>query len=176
MEDFFEDDGRDYYTAVGVDGDYVSDGSVNDSSDDEEVDDQDNVVKSSEPSNLVYGSNRKTDPIMTQYEYARAISTLAKLYELNFTLHPVLAKEARKRKLIDALDIAELHMNMKELPYPIDIIRPMPDGTNEVWMPREMKAPPDLPTLFIQELREEIQKADVQNVARLVDNILGVSQ
>ncbi|GIW70166.1 MAG: hypothetical protein KatS3mg101_0913 [Patescibacteria group bacterium] len=81
---------------------------------------------------------------MTKYEYARLLGTLAKLYEKDFPVHPKLMEEAKKRKIYDPLDLATLHLSMKELPCPILLVRRRPDGSVLKLSPREMILPDEL--------------------------------
>lgn len=148
--DYDEDDG-DFYDHEGVYNDSIFDENEDSESEDEsgsesEEMDVENVNLSNTASNIyIRGDSRKTDNIMTKFEYPRVVSTIAKLYAANFVLHPILEKEVKKRGLIDPLDVATLHVDMlDQIPCPIYIGRPMPDGTIEVWDPKEMILPKNL--------------------------------
>ena len=134
----------DYYTENGVYGDDVYDeNGTDEDSENEDVIEEKNLVSTSN-SMRITGDNRKTTNTMNKYELSRLISTLAKLYEKNFIVHPKLKIEARSRSIFDSLDLAELHMYMKEIPYPIQLKRRMPDGTEEIWRVRDMILPHEL--------------------------------
>jgi len=89
---------------------------------------------------------RMTDRIMTKFEYARLVSALATLYSAGLEVHPKVEAVARSRGVYDLLDLAEIHISFKDVPCPVNIERPMPNGTFEVWRREEMILPSELVT------------------------------
>lgn len=138
---------------IGYDSDEIN------SEDEEDEEEEEEKDTSLGDSNVVYnmGKDRVQDPIMTKYEYARCISSLAGMYSLNFPLHPKLKVQQEKKNIYDPLDLAELHILDQTLPFPIDIQRPIKGNEKvyDVWNPTEMILPPNLPLLHI-EIRESL--------------------
>ena len=73
--------------------------------------------------------------------YCGLVASLAKMYEENLPVNDVLAEMIGRRQIIDPLDLAELHISNKEIPVPIFIYRPLPNGTIDVWNRTEMILP-----------------------------------
>ena len=86
-------------------------------------------------------NNRKTDIIMTKYEYARVVASLAEMYAEGLSVHEDLKDKIKN--IIDPIDLAELHLKL-HIPCPIDIVRPFLNNTNEIFHPHEMILPDEL--------------------------------
>jgi hypothetical protein len=147
-----DSDAEDFQDAYGVADDIYDEleemGPTKEGDEDEE--DYDNAPPTQLPSGSVKyitGANRRTDPIMTLKEYTRLISTLAMMYDRKLQVHPLVA--ARQGQIFDSLDLATLHISMKEVPCPVVIERPVADGV-EVWKRDEMVLPSELLHLFTQ--------------------------
>ena len=130
------------------DGEHFDNGFFDDVETDHEISDEEEEIPSddkhsSKQTERISLGERKTDQIMTKYEYSRLISTLAKMYEKGLDLDPDLISIVEQKKLIDPLDVAELHIKMG-IQCPIKIIRPLPNGKVEIWKVSEMILPYDL--------------------------------
>jgi hypothetical protein len=156
-----KDDGG-YYATNGVSGDFDDDEFSDDSDDsldleNEDITSGDNVSSTNQKvSDFIRGDDRMTDNIMSKFEYARVVGALAKMYDANFPLHLDVKAAAEDLEYYDPLDIAVLHLSMRDIPCPIDILRPMPSGKFEEWNPSEMVFPSEMyDHKFVGSINEE---------------------
>jgi hypothetical protein len=96
----------------------------------------------------VTGEERLTDNMMTTKEYSRLVSTLAELYNRGLEVHPDLRDLIIEKNIFDPLDLAVLHISMKQIPCPVTIERPINDMI-EIWHRHEMILPSELEKYLI---------------------------
>lgn len=169
-----DDDNEDYYDRAGVVGDEYyenqNDGDGEDETnlkakaktdDEDEDEDADEDIFGEDPvtaaktvtskeGNYVYGSQRITGNIMHLTDLSRLASSLAHMYSLGLEVHPVLLKSAREKGIYDPLDLAILHIGMREVPCPIYFKRHLRDGSIEIWTRDEMILPSELDDYLIR--------------------------
>lgn len=143
------DDDHEEYGSPFIDGDGYYDPDedgvqIEPKQDEEEEDDYDESEEDPKSQPTKIARDRTTDNIMSKFEYARLVSALATLYAAGLEVHPKVEVEARTRKLYDPLDLAEVHISFRDVPCPVNIERPMPDGTFEIWKREEMILPSEL--------------------------------
>ena len=146
-----DDTDIDDYDKYGVDLDVIEEEEEDkdgDDSDDDNEEEELNIKQTNTTTNETknFGENRITNNIMTKFEYARLISGLSEMYAAGLPLHPILQKN--KGDIYDPLDLAQLHVDkfLRIIPCPINIERPIPDGSFDVWSPRDMILPSELVT------------------------------
>jgi hypothetical protein len=110
--------------------------------DNDSGDDDDELTDEQKARNAVL-SKKQTNQIMTTYELARLVGALADYIDTDDEKKLKVPAEI-ERKAIDfglSLDLAEYWVIETRLPIPINIIRNLPKGVQEVWNPREMILP-----------------------------------
>lgn len=84
------------------------------------------------------GGDRRSPPILTDFEYSRLVETRAEQIDAGCLVHP----DAKIDGLIDSLDIAEAEINQKL--SPLLIRRPFPDGSYDEYQLSELIFPDEL--------------------------------
>lgn len=88
------------------------------------------------------GENRRTLPVMTEFERAKLIGERATQLEQGYTdIDPRIVAAAKSLGLTDMLYWAELELETITVPFPINVIRPISARACEVWNARELKLP-----------------------------------
>lgn len=89
---------------------------------------------------LITGSDRKTSPLMTRFEYTRIIGLRAREIEVdqaaNFDSKTL--AQIKFLGMTNSLDIAEFELRDLSVPHPFVIFRPLVEGVFEVWPVRDL--------------------------------------
>jgi DNA-directed RNA polymerase I, II, and III subunit RPABC2 len=103
--------------------------------DDDDDDDDDGEEEILKDTKIVYitGDNRISSPILTKYEKARLIGD--RIAQLTMGAKPMIKDKDISKK--DPAYIAQMELEKKTIP--IKIIRPLPNGTKEIWHLNELK-------------------------------------
>ena len=91
---------------------------------------------------LVTGDQRRTWPLMSDFEYAALIGERATQIEQGATdVDERVVELCREHGVTKALDIAEIEIEYLPAPFPLCVHRRLHDETYEVWPARELKIP-----------------------------------
>lgn len=94
---------------------------------------------------FITGSQRKTRPYMTKFEYTAIIGERATAIEAGATdVDPRVIRRAKAEGVDNALDIAEMELEMTEVDFPMTIHRRIDPNVYEVWNVRELLLPSQL--------------------------------
>jgi DNA-directed RNA polymerase subunit K/omega len=146
LEDEFdpEDYGAEPEIEQSIDGDEETPEkkTLNTNEEEEEEEEEYEEIPTNKNINII--SVKKTQNIMTIFEFTRLISERAKEIENNMPVHPEVPKE-----LINSLDIAEYELIHRHIPFPFYILRPvgwLPRKQYERWQARELILPSEKDT------------------------------
>lgn len=101
-----------------------------DENDDDDIDIDDEMLETQKVS-FITGDSRRSKAVLTKYEKTNLIGT--RVAQLTMGAKPLIKGVSK----MDPNDIAQMELEKGEIP--IKIIRPMPDGTKEVWELKELK-------------------------------------
>lgn len=89
---------------------------------------------------LITGSDRKTSPLMTRFEYTRIVGLRAREIEVDQAANfdPKTLAQIKFLGMTNSLDIAELELRDLSVPHPFVIFRPLVEGVFEVWPVRDL--------------------------------------
>lgn len=117
----------------------------------EEEDDDDFVEETTsvlEHKKRLVGKDRVSRPIMSLYEFSRLVETYAKMIDDGARIDPRI-----EIKSTSSIDLAEAALKFRAPDYnfPITIIRPLPNGTEEEeWKVSELIMPHELVTHLVE--------------------------
>lgn len=101
--------------------------------------------KRAPPVRFITGPDRRTEPIMTKFEFAAIVGERATLIERDVDdVDEYVARRCAELGIDHALDIAEIELRWTAAPFPMKVHRRVALNVYEVWPVRELKVPDDI--------------------------------